>query len=191
MDNNNPNGKRFALSDITNEIDSKRWSKFSPDHWFPLEPIKEVHSVPPLPASYDMQNVHPVLPFYQHDLVTTTMSHDELASLLQPENELKLLTFLQESGIIAKSQQCKYCGSMMKILQEDTYLYWICYRRVNGKKCNRGRYSVRKGTFFDHSKLSIPTILWIVWHYVHHLSEKQCREYTNIGQKNKKTIVHW
>ena len=82
MDNNNPNGKHFALSDITNEIDSKRWSKFSPDHWFPLEPIKEVHSVPPLPASYDMQNVHPVLPFYQHDLVTTTMSHDELASLL-------------------------------------------------------------------------------------------------------------
>ena len=191
MDNPKPSGKRPALNDISNEIDSKRWSKFSPDHWFPLEPIKEVLPVPPLPAVYKMQNVHPALPFYQHDLDNNRMSHDQLASLLQQENELKLVSFLQQTGILAKSQQCKFCGSMMKILQEDKYVYWVCYHRVNGKKCNRGRYSVRKGTFFDHSKLSIQNIMWIVWHYVHNLSEKQCREYTNIGQKNKTTIVQW
>ena len=58
-------------------------------------------------------------------------------------------------------------------------------------KCNKGKYSVRNGTFFDKSNLSIQNILWIVWHFVHHLSEKQCKEYTKIGQVTDKTIVKW
>ena len=50
---------------------------------------------------------------------------------------------------------------------------------------------MRKGTFFDNSKLSIQQILWIVWHFVHHLSEQQCKHYTNIGPKNNNTVVKW
>ena len=55
----------------------------------------------------------------------------------------------------------------------------------------RGKQAMRKGTFFDNSKLSIQQILWIVWHFVYHLSEQQCKHYTNIGAKNNNTVVKW
>ena len=64
-------------------------------------------------------------------------------------------------------------------------------KRVEGVKCNRGKFSIRQGTFFDNSNLTVQNILWIVWHFVHHLTEKQCKDYTNIGQKNDKTIVKY
>ena len=92
--------------------------------------------MPPLPAIDKMQNIHPVLPFYQHDLPTTAMSHDQLASLLQLENEMDSVKLLQETGVIANCQQCKYCGSIMKISKQEKYLYWICHRRFEGQKCN-------------------------------------------------------
>ena len=44
---------------------------------------------------------------------------------------------------------------------------------------------------FEGSKLSIQCILRIVWHFVHHLSEQQCVDYTNISSKNNTTIVKW
>ena len=56
------------------------------------------------------QNVHPILPHYQHYLVTETMSHDAISMLLNPSNETQLLTFLQGCGIIAVAQQCVYCS---------------------------------------------------------------------------------
>ena len=98
---------------------------------------------------------------------------------------------LQETGVIGSSQQCKYCGCNMRISKQDKYVYWICQCRVDGIKCNRGKFSVHQGTFFDNSHLTVQNILWIVWHFVHHLNEKQCREYTSIGQKNKTTVVGW
>ena len=183
--------KRSALTDISNQIDAKRWSKFSPEHWFPLSPVTESTNVPMLPPEYCTQNIHPALAFYKHDLSTDTMSHDQLATLLRPENEMELVDFLQNTGVIAKSQQCKFCGANMKISMQDKHVYWICYRRVDGIKCNRGKFSIRYGTFFDHSNLTVQNILWIVWHFVHHLTELQCKEYTKIGQNNKKTVVNW
>ena len=70
-------------------------------------------------------------------------------------------------------------------------LYWICTRRVDGIKCTRGKKSIRDGTFFDKSHLSIQAIMWIVWHFVHKLSENQCKQYTNMGQKSETTVVTW
>ena len=35
------------------------------------------------------------------------------------------------------------------------------------------------------------TILTIIWHFVHHLDERQCANYTNISQKNNTSIVKW
>ena len=37
-------------------------------------------------------------------------------NLLRPENELELVKMLQDTGVIARSQQCKFCGCNMKIL---------------------------------------------------------------------------
>ena len=66
--------------------------------------------------------------------------------------------------------------------------FWICTRRVNGKKCNSAKFSVRRGTFFDNSKLSIQSILRIVWNFVHHLSEEQCKQFVGISTKTNHTV---
>ena len=44
---------------------------------------------------------------------------------------------------------------------------------------------------FDNSQISIGTILQIIWHFVHRLTEKQCVQYTNISSKNNTTVVKW
>lgn len=197
MNNNYTDKKRKPLDDITNTIshsnaeDQKRWAKFEENHWLPLVPIKDVDVVPDLPSQFKCQNVHPMLALYKHDLHTNSLSHDDLARLLAPEHELELLHFLSETGVIAKHQQCKFCGGPMHFHKSGNTWYWICTRRVEGIKCNRGKFAVRDGTFFGKSHLPIQSIVWIVWHFLHHLSENQCKQYTNMGQKASKTVVNW
>ena len=60
-------------------------------------------------------------------------------------------------------------------------------------RCNRGKKSLRDGTIFYGAMLSTQTILTILWHYVHHLSEAQlqCAQYTSISDKNRSSIVKW
>ena len=189
--------KRKPLSDHTNTIpqsndeDRKRWAKFDETQWLPLQPKTKVECIPELPPNLVRQNVHPMLAFYQHDLKTDTMSHDAFARLLAPDNELDLLQFLSQAGVIACQQICKFCGGQMHFHKSGKTWYWICTRRVDGIKCNRGKKSICDGTFFDKSHLSIQAIMWIVWHFVHKLSENQCKQYTNMGQKAETTVVAW
>ena len=56
-------------------------------------------------------------------------------------------------------------------------------------KCNRGKKSIRDGTIFDNCNLSTQNMLTINWHFVYHLDEKQCANYTNISQKNNATVI--
>ena len=78
-------------------------------------------------------------------------------------------------------------------IKKDKHWFWICTRRVDGVKCNRGKKSLRDGTIFDGAMLSTQTILTILWHYVHHLSEAQlqCAQYTSISDKNRISFVKW
>ena len=191
--------KRKPLIDITNrtanlksnEEDRQRWAKFDESHWFPLQPIQDVEEVAKLPEQFQMQNIHPQLALYDATIKTEHISHDELSFLLNPDNETELLTLLTQTGVIANQQTCKYCGCAMHQDKISNNWVWICNRRVNGVKCTRGKFSIRDGTFLGKSHLSIQAILWIVWHFVHKLNEMQCKQYTNIGQKNCKTIVKW
>ena len=99
---------------------------------------------------------------------------------------------LSNVGLIPPARQCQFCGSNMRI-KKDKHWFWICTRRVAGVKCNRGKKSLRDGTIFDGAMLSTQTILTILWHYVHHLSEAQlqCAQYTSISDKNRSSIVKW
>ena len=60
---------------------------------------------------------------------------------------------------------------------------WICKRQVDGMKCNGGKFSIQKGTFFEKSKLSIQSILRIIWNFINHLSEEQYMQYVGISIK--------
>ena len=137
------------------------------------------------------QNVHPLLGWYKHDLLTGILSYDSFMQLMNPDNDLPLMNLLTEIGVIADSNQCLLCGGQMKKSNYGAHWVWLCNRRVNGVKCNKGKKSVRTGTIFGNSNLSVQEILQVIWHFVHHLSEKQCVEYTKISSKNNTTIVKW
>jgi len=135
------------------------------------------------------QNVHPILPWY-NDLQTSHVSYEDFLDLTNPDHERKMYEFLTDVGLIPSFRKCQFCGNNMRIVK-DKSLFWICTRRVNGVKCNRGKRSIRDGTIFDGAMLSTQTILTILWHFVHQLNESQCSQYTKISDKNHSSIVKW
>ena len=137
------------------------------------------------------QNVHPLLGWYKHDIETGALSYDKFMELMNPCNDVQLINVLTNIGIIASSNQCLLCGGGMRMMKDGKHWFWVCMRRVNGVKCNKGKKSIRTGTIFGNSHLSIQEILQIMWHFVHHLSEQQCVQYTNLSSKNNTTIVKW
>jgi hypothetical protein len=108
---------------------------------------------------------------------------------MSKEKEEELLNFLVSVNLIAKERPCILCGGFMKRKKDGKHFFWICNRRVNGVKCNKAKKSNRDGTIFDNSNLSTQTILTIIWHFVHHLDERQCANYTNISQKDNKLLL--
>ena len=137
------------------------------------------------------ENVHPLLGWYKHDLQTEHLSYDQFQQLMSKEKEEELLNFLVSVNLIAKERPCILCGGFMKRKKDGKHFFWICNRRLNGVKCNKAKKSIRDGTIFDNSNLSTQTILTIIWHFVHHLDERQCANYTNISQKDNKTVIKW
>ena len=57
-----------------------------------------------------LQNEHPLHRFYKNDLVTDTMSYDQLLELLSKEKEIQLIDFLSQIGVIASKQQCEFAA---------------------------------------------------------------------------------
>ena len=69
------------------------------------------------------------------------------------------LTYSQKLALVLKT-----CEGMMRVKKDGKHFYWICTRRVDGVKCNKGKKSISEGTIFDNSHLSTQTILIIIWH---------------------------
>ena len=147
-----------------------RWGKFDEAHWFPLQPVTHVEDIPKLPEQFKMQNIHPHLALYDPTIQTDFLSHDNLCVILNSEDETELLKLLSETGVIAKSQQREFCGGEMHHEKQGENWFWVCKRRVTGRKCNRGKFSVYAG---------------------YNLDRMAFRSQFNIGQKNCKTVVQW
>ena len=134
--------------------------------------------------NFYLQNVHPYLAMYKHDLITEHMSYDDFLNLISDDNEIVLLQYLTDLGLLNTSQQCVNCGGMMRKLKQGNVWYWICTKRANGAKCNNNKFSVRKGTFFSKSKFNIQLQLRIIWNFIHRLSIVQCKIFfVMFGQK--------
>ena len=106
-----------------------------------------VNSGPTLERQY--QNVHPILPWYKHDLVTETFSYERLNRLINQDNEAELFTFFTSLNLMPAAKQCVFCGGTMHQKKDGKHWFWICTKRVDGVKCNRGKCSIRKGTFYQ------------------------------------------
>jgi len=101
--------KRKPLADISNECEqhqqcAKLSNEFPSDTFLPI----------PVQDAIVQQNLHPQLPFYKHDLITEHLSYDQLLQLLDPANDVYLIELLTSLGVVAVSQQCKFCGGPMR-----------------------------------------------------------------------------
>ena len=188
--------KRSAFTDITN-VASDRDSnikKHCINTVYEMLPVTfELHKNSECSSKTTilMQNKHPMLAMYDASLQTDSMSFTDLENLCDPNKEREMLSFLTDLGLIAATQQCLLCGAWMRQSKQANTWYWICTRRFNGKKCNSAKFSVRRGTFFDHSKLSIQSTLRIIWNFVHHLSEEQCKQFVGISTKTNHTVSEY
>jgi hypothetical protein len=166
--------KRKSLSCVTNNalqniMDLQKRSRIDASLLMPKLTSVE-------PKVIYLQNKHPMLAMYKDDLdlVTEDLSFAQLDDLLNMDNEQKLLTFLSDIGILANEHVCEFCGGNMRQAKQGNIWYWICYRRVNGVKCNRGKFGVRKGTFQVHTYLSIQNVTRMIWNFVYGLTIEQC-----------------
>ncbi|GIY26932.1 DDE_Tnp_IS1595 domain-containing protein [Caerostris extrusa] len=88
----------------------------------------------------------------------------------QLHNILKenFIKFCQDLKLIATSAMC-YCGEPMAFVprmeSSDGY-QWYCRQ----KKLHNSRFSIRAGTWFEKSHISIKEILWICYMWVHEYS---------------------
>ena len=89
-----------------------------------------------------MQTKHPSLAMYNSDMNTESMSFTDFEELCDPNKECEMLNFLTELGLLPSSQQCLLCGNNMRHSKQAKTWYWICTRRVNGKKINKVIHSI-------------------------------------------------
>ena len=190
---NSQYGKRQILEDITNKDSSivSQHKKARTNETSHMMPILSDPVPIPIPSSMYLQNLHPGLAMFKSDLKTDKMSFEDLQHLCDFKNEPELVKFLTDLGVLAQSQICTLCGFNMRQMKQANTIFWICTRRVDGKKCNSAKFSIRKGTFFDNSKLSIQSIVRIVWNFIHHLSAEQCKSYVAISTKTNHTVTEY
>ena len=146
MFNSTSNNKRKALVDLTN---------VSSDDDVPLKSEKCNNVLDLMPRLQDkenanpdqnddtrFQNVHPLLAWYKHDLETGIFSYDKFMDLINPINDAQLVKLLTEIGIVAASNTCLLCGGSMRMMKDGEHWFWVCMRRVDGVKCNKGKKSI-------------------------------------------------
>ena len=89
--------------------------------------------------------------WYKHDFETGVLPYDKFMELMNQSNEVQLINLLTNIGIIADSNTCLLCGGAMRKVKDGNHWFWVCTRRVNGIKCNKGNKSIRTGTIFGNS----------------------------------------
>ena len=102
------NKKRKHLSEITNTYDNNdnhdnKGVIISPAVMLPQigsHSVKANSGVILIPYNLYLQNVHSYLAMYKHDLITEHMSYDDFLHLISDDNEIGLLQYLTDLGML-------------------------------------------------------------------------------------------
>ncbi|GFT39633.1 DDE_Tnp_IS1595 domain-containing protein [Trichonephila clavipes] len=83
------------------------------------------------------------------------------------DNNLHLLEFLRESGLIKRNLECQKCKQLMKLRSKRVShrIVWVCRNKIENKECGNQR-SVRHGSWFRYSKLTLGEVLMLTFHIV-------------------------
>ncbi|GBN39308.1 hypothetical protein AVEN_148385-1 [Araneus ventricosus] len=100
-----------------------------------------------------------------------------------------VIDWCMNMNMIAKEYVCPTCGEKMVLCERndisDGY-HWVC--RKFGMNAHHVRRSVRKGSWFDESKLSIPEILMITYLWAKKTSNEWIVDELSVSEP---TVVDW
>lgn len=88
-----------------------------------------------------------------------------------------LVHWLMDEGLMAKERSCPMCAGEMSLSRcEDRSdgLKRECRKQVNGKRHNT-EVSIRKGSRFDNSKMTLKEILKLTWWWCQDLDQAQLK----------------
>ena len=74
------------------------------------------------------------------------------------------------------------------MIKDRNSWHWICSRRVNGVKCNKGKFSIYKGIIFDNTHLSVENVL-VLAVFCPRFNRRAMQTAHGIGQSTKMTVV--
>ena len=109
----------------------------------------------------------------------------DLVELCKNSNEL--IIFLLKSGLLGdRSGLCEICKKgNVNLTKKEGIFYWKC-----GASACRKTISLKKGSFFENSKLEFKTILFLIYCWIYQLPTKFIIA-SRLGVSCDKTIVDW
>jgi transposase-like protein len=126
--------------------------------------------------------------FMSKCFVNMAMKYDDLYDLIREEDTL--LLWLREKSLLEDfSGPCDRCDTGYLVLRKDRSYskdgyVWMCKRR----DCYR-KISIREGSWFKNSHLTIPTILKLTYYWSYKLPNDYVKFQLGIGSDN--TLVDW
>ncbi len=106
-------------------------------------------------------------------------------------NEECVLNWCMNNNLLAKKQWCPECRTEMKLKSTkdrgDGWM-WLCRRRVGLGKEHRVETSIRKGSVFEDSKLSLSEILQFIYWWCLDVPQNHIRQQTGFS---KHTTCSW
>ena len=114
--------------------------------------------------------------------------YDDLINILHDKDEL--IQWLMRDGLLAKSRVCSICGDDMKLESCDDRsdgFKWECRRRLNGKR-HKVEMSIRAGSWFEQSKMTLEEILKYTYWWCQGLDQAQIRHELGLATN---TGVDW
>ena len=93
------------------------------------------------------------------------------------------LSWLKQEGLIASSRICSICGTEMKWVEcddrSDGYV-WECRKQRDGKR-HRCERSIREGSWFEKSNLTIEEVLKFTYWWCQDLKQWQIKQQLGLG----------
>lgn len=120
---------------------------------------------------------------------TSHWTYDELKDRVLCNRET-LIGWLMNEGMIASKRACPVCGENMELVEctdrSDGYK-WECRKRANNKR-HKSTVSIRKGSWFEQSNLTLEEIIKFTYWWSEGLTQEQIKKQLHI---NANTAVDW
>ena len=120
---------------------------------------------------------------------TLHWTYDELKDRVVCNRETSI-EWLMNEGMIVSKRPCPVCGENMELVEctdrSDGYK-WECRKRANNKR-HKSTVSIRKGSWFEQSNLTLEEIIKFTYWWSEGLTQEQIKKQLHI---NANTAVDW